>query len=136
MTPDHPQAASSILVVRRSTARLTSDVGLFHRAPDGTETRVALLPGLQADDLEKAIRASLDRGIARAVVDLTNFVWLDSAGLGVLVHTLRRCRDAGGDLVLVNPNERVARVLEVAQLDDVFTIVATEADALARLRRE
>lgn len=124
----------TILVVRRLADRLRSEVGLYHIAGDGPETQVALLPNQDAHELEKAVQASFDQGVSRALVNLENFQWLNSTGLGMLVHALKRCDEAGGRFALVKPNERVARVLDVAQLADVFRIFDGEDEALDYLR--
>jgi anti-anti-sigma factor len=127
-------AAPTILVVRRLADRLKSEVGLYHLAPDGGEISVALLPNQEAAELERAVQASLDQGIGFCVFNLENFQWLNSAGLGVLIHALKRCEKAGGRFALVKPNERVTRVLEVAHLHDVFRIFADEGEAVAWVR--
>jgi len=129
MAPD-----ATILVDRRLAARLKSEVGLYHLAPDGAETQVALLPNQDANELEKTVQASFDQGLRSCLFNLENFQWLNSAGLGVLVHGLKRCEEAGGRFALVKPNERVARVLEVAQLRAVFAEFEAEEEALRYLR--
>ena len=45
-------------------------------------------------------------------------------------ESLRKLRVGGGKLFLVAPQPRVRSVLEIARLDSIFKIVATEADAL------
>jgi anti-sigma B factor antagonist len=67
------------------------------------------------------------------VVDVTNLTSLDSNALGLLVGTLRRLRGAGRELMLVNPNERVTLLLAMTQLDSVFPIYRTPAEALEAL---
>jgi anti-sigma B factor antagonist len=132
MTPNAD--APTILVVRRLAARLKSEVGLYLLAADGTETQVALLPNQDANELEPTVQAAFDRDVAHCLVNLENFQWLNSAGLGVLVHALKRCEEAGGKFALVAPNERVTRVLQVAQLIQVFKIFDSEEEAVAYLR--
>ncbi len=63
-------------------------------------------------------------------VDLTNLKRLDSTGLGILVGSLRRLRASGREMLLVNPNEHVATLLHVTQLDSVFPIFRTLSDTL------
>jgi anti-sigma B factor antagonist len=52
-------------------------------------------------------------------LDLTNVTFIDSTGLGVLV-SLRNA--AGDDLVLLDPSERVLRLLDITGLTSAFTI--------------
>jgi anti-sigma B factor antagonist len=56
------------------------------------------------------------------VLDLSQVTFLDSTGLGVLITALKRCRSAGGDLVLVTAQANVLKVLEITGLNDVFQV--------------
>jgi anti-sigma B factor antagonist len=67
----------------------------------------------------------------RLVVDLTEVTFLDSSGVGVLVGALRRARAQRGWVRLVAPARGARRVLEITQLDRVFPIHDTVADATA-----
>lgn len=72
------------------------------------------------------VRDALDRVIAaghhQIVVDLGEVRFIDSTGLGVLVGRLKAVRDLGGDMHLVCTSRRIARVLSITSLDEVFTI--------------
>jgi anti-sigma B factor antagonist len=126
--------SDSILVVRRRDRRLSSAVDLFHLTDNGEEVRAAHIDSPKVPDVEMAVRASLEEGITRCIFNLENFVWIDSAGLGLLISILRHCRDGDGDLVLVKPNERVSMVFRVAQVEEILTVVDSEAEALALFR--
>jgi anti-sigma B factor antagonist len=67
------------------------------------------------------------------VVDLTFVKSLDSTALGLLVGALRRFRGGSRDLILVGPNESVAMLLSMTQLDTIFTIHRTVPEALEAL---
>ena len=70
-------------------------------------------------------------GRVNIVVDLEAVGFLDSTALGVLVSTVKRVRNEGGDLVLVCRNEHILKVLEITGLSTVFSIHDTLAHALA-----
>lgn len=70
-------------------------------------------------------------GHTRLVIDLTPTEFLDSTGLGVLVGTLKRIREAEGELGLVVPQERLLKLFDITGLSKVFTIFATRDDSLA-----
>jgi anti-sigma B factor antagonist len=61
-------------------------------------------------------------GSSSIVLDLSEVTFLDSTGLGVLITGLKRCRSAGGDLVLVTAQPNVLKVLEITGLNDVFKV--------------
>jgi len=65
------------------------------------------------------------------VLDLSGLEFLDSMGLGVLVGALKRARSHDGQLVLAAVPERIAQLLQLVGLDEVFTVVGRVEDALA-----
>ncbi|MFN3649512.1 MAG: STAS domain-containing protein [Armatimonadota bacterium] len=50
------------------------------------------------------------------IVDLSGVSFMDSSGLGVLIHVLREARELGGDLCIRNPSREVRRILQVTGL--------------------
>ena len=78
--------------------------------------------------------ARLEKEKTGAVIaDLTLVKSLDSTALGLLVGALRRLRSLSRDLILVGPNESVSMLLSMTQLDTIFTVHRTVAEALAAL---
>ncbi len=78
-----------------------------------------------ADELRDHLLAS---SAADLEVDCTELAFLDSTGIGVLVHDQLRRDRSGGALRLVNVPAHIQRVLEVAGVADVLT-GATGRDA-------
>lgn len=66
----------------------------------------------------------------RMVVNLSDVEYIDSSGIGSLVDIHRRLKREDRRLILVAPSERVASVLEITNLDQFFTIVSGEQEAL------
>jgi anti-sigma B factor antagonist len=64
------------------------------------------------------------------ILNMCEVSYMDSSAIAVLVESLRKLRVGGGKLYLVAPQARVRSVLEIARLDTIFKVVATEADAL------
>lgn len=67
------------------------------------------------------------------VVDLGGVHFVDSSALGALAAGLQQCRSRGGRLVLTRLTQPVRIIFELTGLDQIFTITATEAEALAAL---
>lgn len=78
----------------------------------------------------------VEKGYHHLIVDLQRAEYLDSTGLGMLVGTLKRLREQGGDLHLVAPSARVRRLLEITRLVNVFPIDASEQEATEKLMQE
>jgi anti-sigma B factor antagonist len=72
-----------------------------------------------------------DAGRSRIVVDLSGVSFIDSSGLGALIGGLKTTRQADGDLRIAAPNEQVATVLGLTNLDRVLRPFATVADAIS-----
>jgi anti-sigma B factor antagonist len=64
------------------------------------------------------------------VVDLGRTTFVDSAGLGVLVSTLKRCRELGGELLLVGVGPRLVKLLTITGLHGTFRISTSVEAAL------
>jgi len=65
------------------------------------------------------------------VIDLGGVDFMDSSGLAVLVQSMKKCRERGGDLRLSNPQRAVRMILELTRLDRAVEIFPCEADAIA-----
>jgi anti-sigma B factor antagonist len=64
------------------------------------------------------------------VADLAGLEFIDSSGVVALARGRRRARQAGGDLVLAAPRQRVTRVLAAIRLTDPLIIYASADEAL------
>ena len=80
--------------------------------------------------LRDAIDREVGEGTSRVLVDLTGVTFMDSIGLGVLVGSLKRSRERGGELALVCTEGSVLKVLTITGLDRVFPIHSSVADAV------
>jgi anti-sigma B factor antagonist len=87
-----------------------------------------------APELREQLRAQVDRGAARLVVDLADCSFVDASGSHALLTASRRLAGHGGRLAIVNTNPAIARVFAVMGLDELFPVVATRAEAVAALR--
>ena len=61
-------------------------------------------------------------GARHVTVDLSDLVFIDSTGLSVLITSLKRLRQDGGDMALRSPSASTRRVLEITGLTEVFSI--------------
>jgi len=79
-------------------------------------------------DFQPAVRAE---NAPLIVLDLTEVPYMDSAALGTLVHVEVSSKHRGRRLLLTGVNDRVATLLQVTNVDKVFQIFSSVADAPA-----
>jgi len=84
--------------------------------------------------LRETVRAFLDGGQSRILLNLEQVTFLDSAGLGELVRTHVAVRSRGGRLTLVKPSPNVRHLLHLTKVDQVFDIAPDELTAIERTR--
>ena len=68
----------------------------------------------------------------KLVLNLAQVPYMDSSAIAVLVEMLQKLRRAGGKIFLTNLQPRVKGLLEIARLDSIFVLVATEEEALKK----
>ena len=74
--------------------------------------------------LDQAAKAIADHP-AGVVIDLSGVDFFDSTAIGALVRIAEQAEDAGISFALRNPSARVARVLQIAGLEDTWDIEHT-----------
>jgi anti-sigma B factor antagonist len=94
------------------------------------------LRGDRLSELGRTVRALLEEGCRRFIIDLGPVIYLDSAGFGELVACRKRALQEGGDIVLLRPAGKVRERLEMLRLTSIFEIFDEESKALASFRRK
>lgn len=109
------------------------DLSLETRDVDG-RTIVAVggeIDVYTAPRLRDEISDLVGQGRHRLVIDMEKVDFLDSTGLGVLVGGLKKVRAHDGSMELVCSQDRLLKIFRITGLAKVFTIHATEAEALS-----
>ena len=97
----------------------------------------AAIVSLEGDvDLESSpkVRAALLEWVARkhaVVVDMSAVSYIDSSGVASLVEAFQAARKSKSRFVLARVSDAALRVLELARLDKVFTIIGDVEDAVS-----
>jgi len=84
-----------------------------------------------AVDLDMALRAAVEEGKHKLILDMSQVRYINSAGLRTLADILTENRNAGGDLRLVALNPKVQRIFQIIGFDRFFAIDRTLEEALA-----
>jgi anti-sigma B factor antagonist len=87
---------------------------------------------VDAADAAAAVTAVTGGG-QRVIVDLSGLGFIDCGALGALLGVQRLARQAGGDVLLAAPQQRVLRLLALTGLGEVFCVHASVAAAAASI---
>ncbi|HEY3186581.1 MAG TPA: STAS domain-containing protein [Solirubrobacteraceae bacterium] len=126
---------------------------LWGQPPSDLVNRLAdfLAPGLAGDQLEilapagdvdvdaaaelkRKLSGALDAGRTNVVVDLSAATFLDTTALAAFVAASRRLRSVGGDLLVVNADESIARTFAISGADKFVSVYPSRAAALQAIR--
>jgi len=89
-----------------------------------------LTAGLGDQILRDTVDELLEEKWKKLLLNLSNVSFMDSAGVGELVASLRTARKQGARLELLNLSERVHSTLYIARLLPIFELHSDEAEAL------
>ncbi len=103
------------------------------------EIRVAaargrLVLGAGAENLHCQLRALIDGGCAKILINLIEVQQIDSTGISTLVRNYVALTRAGGALKLACPFGRVRELLDLTRISGVIPTFDDEASALASFR--
>ena len=90
--------------------------------------------GESAQFLAQTLEKLLTEESGNVLVDLARINYIDSTGIGELVGYLGRFRNSKRELILVNPSDRIRKLLQVARLDSLFPTYDSVEAALAAER--
>lgn len=87
--------------------------------------------GESAEFFSSALENVLTNETANVIIDFTKIDYIDSTGIGELVGYLGKFSTQNRKLILVNPSERIMKLLRLAKLDTIFKIYNSEEEAIA-----
>jgi anti-sigma B factor antagonist len=87
-----------------------------------------------AKQLQQALGDLVRDGHTRLLVDLTDVSFIDSTGLGVLLHTVRQLRRRRGRLAVLCPDPTMRALFELVGHNLLFPVDETLERALTHLQ--
>jgi len=87
--------------------------------------------GESAEFFSSALENVLKNESTNVIIDFTKIDYIDSTGIGELVGYLGKFTTQNRKLILVNPSERIQKLLKLAKLDAVFKIYNSEEEAVS-----
>jgi len=85
----------------------------------------------EEEQFREAIDTLLASGRTWILVDFTEITYIDSAGIGELVASLRTVKRFGGSLKILRPGKRIQDALSLTRLLPIFEIFDDEDSAIA-----
>lgn len=85
-------------------------------------------------EFEKAVNKAIQDGMKSAVLDVSGLSYISSAGIGAMMGLARKLSQSGGDLVLLNPTQKVYAILDGLGFTKIFKIAKDEEEALEKLK--
>ncbi|MBS1763504.1 MAG: STAS domain-containing protein [Bacteroidetes bacterium] len=92
-----------------------------------------LMEKAQANELLDEVNTCILRDIKSFIIDFSDFQFMNSSGLTVMLNILTKSRKAGGETIICNVNKKLKEVFSVTRLTDVFEIADSEQAAEAAI---
>src|ERR1700723_2315050 len=89
--------------------------------------------GEGSSSLRERIKNLVGNGKKKIVLNMANVTYIDSAGLGTLVAAHVSAKKEGTALLLSDLGNKFHEVLQVTRLLTIFSVYATEAEAVSSL---
>ena len=80
--------------------------------------------------MREKVTEVVDQGQSNIILNLTKVTYMDSAGIGELVACLKRVKEKGGVIKLLNASGKVYDLLQLTKLEDVFESYKDEKEAI------
>jgi len=86
--------------------------------------------------IKNILDRAMEAGVNALVIDPSGVISVDSSGVGILVGTLKRARREGGGLRLAGENAKLATILRMMSLDQMFPTDSSVPDAIMHFRSD
>ncbi len=101
-----------------------------HAGPISVVEVAGRLTSFESGALRNSIAQLLKEGRKLIVLNLSRLDYLDSSGIGDLVHTYMSVIKRGGEMKVVGLTEKVEEILKITQLHQVFQEFQDEQSAV------
>ena len=81
--------------------------------------------------VEKQLRALIDQGEDRLVLDFSELTYISSLGLRVLIVAAKDVQKVNGKLTLAGLNDHIHEIFRIAHFTNIFSIYPSREEAVA-----
>ena len=101
---------------------------------DIIEVKGKIMGGDDFGPLDDQLYALIGKGRTKAIIDLSKCDWMNSTGLGRLIHHATTFKSQGGELKLANLTEKIDKIITITRLSEVFDVADSVDEAVARFK--
>lgn len=83
-----------------------------------------------APEFKKELLATAVQDSPNIIIDVSRVGYMDSSGLGSLLFAHRQAIQNGGNFVIIKPNAKIKKLIDIAQLSRVLFLCDSESDAV------
>ena len=73
-------------------------------------------------NLQSRLDGLAEKGVREVVIDFREVPFIDSSGIGEVLRLLKRMREIGGDVTLMNPNQKLRDLFSIYRFDKFMKI--------------
>ncbi|MBD3616893.1 MAG: STAS domain-containing protein [Gracilimonas sp.] len=95
-----------------------------------------VMGGPDAEKFRETLHKFIEEGKKEVIVDLGKVKFMNSSGLGILIGGYTTMKNAGGELVICQADQKIESLLMVTQLIKVFNHFRTLEDAVAHFEND
>jgi anti-sigma B factor antagonist len=95
----------------------------------------SVMGGPDASALNDELHKLAAKKKKRVVLDLSGVQSMNSSGLGMLIGALTAMKNAGGDLKIAAPSDKIENLLVITKLTTVFEIFPTVKKAIGSFEK-
>lgn len=95
-----------------------------------------ILSELDIDKLSKEVNQLIEKNKCQLIFNVRDLSYLNSVGINLFMKTLTKSRINNGDLIFFGVNGNVENLFKIAKLNEIYTIYATEEEALNHFKNK
>ncbi len=74
-------------------------------------------------ELQKRLDSILKEPVREIIIDFREVPFVDSSGVGEVIRLFKRMKDAGGSVLLANPNPKLSNLFSMYRFDKFMKII-------------
>jgi anti-sigma B factor antagonist len=102
---------------------------------DVIEIKGKIMGGDDFAPLDEKLYALIGKGRLKTVIDLSGCDWINSTGLGRLIHHSSTFKNMNGELKLANLTEKIDKIITITRLTEVFDVADSLDEAIKNFKK-